>query len=130
MGPIGHAPKRTGRQTVGRNITWNWTCIIALQITDQSSRQRGRPTSTYPQLFKNNQREKAKKKLTGLFYCLIWDSLNLEGQVPVFISPKEQGRPVIPAGTEFPSRRLLRLAGLGWRYSIPLPHGLYDVYKQ
>jgi hypothetical protein len=34
----------TGRQTVGRNVTWNWTCVIALQITDPSSRQRGRPT--------------------------------------------------------------------------------------
>jgi hypothetical protein len=30
----GPAPRRTGRQTVGCNITWNWTCIIALQITD------------------------------------------------------------------------------------------------
>jgi hypothetical protein len=45
MGPNGGpAPKRTGRQTVGRNVTWNWTCVIALQITDPSSRQRGRPT--------------------------------------------------------------------------------------
>jgi hypothetical protein len=38
MGPTGGpAPRRTGRQTVGRNITWNWTCVIALQITDPSS---------------------------------------------------------------------------------------------
>jgi hypothetical protein len=51
------APRRTGRQTVGRNITWNWTFVIALQITDPSSRQRGRTTSTNPQLPKNNQRE-------------------------------------------------------------------------
>jgi hypothetical protein len=27
-------------------------------------------------------------ELTAIFYCLIWDSPNLEGQVPVFISPK------------------------------------------
>jgi hypothetical protein len=40
----GSAPRRTGRQTVGRNVTWNWTCVIALQITDPTSRQRGRPT--------------------------------------------------------------------------------------
>jgi hypothetical protein len=26
------------------SIAWNWTCVIALQITDPSSRQRGRPT--------------------------------------------------------------------------------------
>jgi hypothetical protein len=45
MGPIGSlAPRRTGRQTVGRNVTWNWTCVIALHNTDPSSRQRGRPT--------------------------------------------------------------------------------------
>jgi hypothetical protein len=40
----GPASRRTGRQTVGRNETWNWTCVIALQISDPSSRQRGRPT--------------------------------------------------------------------------------------
>jgi hypothetical protein len=45
MGPIGGpAPRRTGRQTVGRNVTWNWTCVIALQITDPSSRQ-GEPST-------------------------------------------------------------------------------------
>jgi hypothetical protein len=27
-------------------------------------------------------------ELTAIFYCLIWDSPNLEGQVPVFISPR------------------------------------------
>jgi hypothetical protein len=61
MGPIGDmAPRRTGRQSVGRNTTWHWTCVIALQITDQSSRQRGHPTSTNPQLSKNNQIEKGE----------------------------------------------------------------------
>jgi hypothetical protein len=45
MLPIGgSAPRRTGRHTVGRNVTWNRTCVIALQITDPSSPQRGRPT--------------------------------------------------------------------------------------
>jgi hypothetical protein len=34
--------------------------------------------------------------------------------------PREQGGPYIPPGTGFPFRRLLRLAGLRWRYSIPL----------
>jgi hypothetical protein len=40
----GPAPRRTSRQIVDSNVTWNWTCVIALQITDPSSRQRGRPT--------------------------------------------------------------------------------------
>jgi hypothetical protein len=35
--------------------------------------------------------------------------------------PQEQGGPVIPSGTGFPLRRLLRLAGLRWRYSNPPP---------
>jgi hypothetical protein len=30
---------------------------------------------------------------------------------------------VIPPGTGFPFRRLLRLEGLRWRYSTPPPHG-------
>jgi hypothetical protein len=33
--------------------------------------------------------------------------------------PKEQGGQVIPSGIGFPLRRLLRLAGLRWRYSNP-----------
>jgi hypothetical protein len=41
----------------------------------------------------------------------IRDSSNLE----------EQGGPVIPPGTGFPFRRLLRLAVLRWRYSTPPP---------
>jgi hypothetical protein len=35
--------------------------------------------------------------------------------------PLEQGGPVIAPGTGFPLRRLLRLAGLRWRYSNPSP---------
>jgi hypothetical protein len=44
---------------------------------------------------------------------------NLEGQVPVFISPKNSV--VILPGTGFPFRCLLRLAGLRCRYSNPPP---------
>jgi hypothetical protein len=47
----------------------------------------------------------------------IRDSCNLEGQVPVFIYPPEQGGPVIPPGTGFPFIRLVRLAELLWKYS-------------
>jgi hypothetical protein len=38
--------------------------------------------------------------------------------------PQEQGGPVIPRGTGFPFHRLLRLAGLWWRYSNPPARGL------
>jgi hypothetical protein len=44
-------------------------------------------------------------ELTAIFYCLIWDSPNLEGR------------------TGFPFCRLLRLAELRWRYSNPPSHG-------
>jgi hypothetical protein len=36
--------------------------------------------------------------------------------------PHEQGGPVIPPSTGFPFRRLLRLAGLWWKYSNPPQH--------
>jgi hypothetical protein len=39
----------------------------------------------------------------------------------IYIS-REQGGPDIPPGTRFPFCRLLRLAGLRWRYSILPPH--------
>jgi hypothetical protein len=31
-----------------------------------------------------------------IFYCLIWDSPNLEGQVPVFISPRKRVAQLYP----------------------------------
>jgi hypothetical protein len=53
MGPIeGPAPRRSCRQVVCRNM--DWTCVIALQITDPSSSQRGRSTLTNLQVSKNN----------------------------------------------------------------------------
>jgi hypothetical protein len=39
---------------------------------------------------------------------------------------QEQGGPVIPPENWVPFRRLLRLAGLRWRYSNLPPHGSYD----
>jgi hypothetical protein len=44
--------------------------------------------------------------------------------------PPDQDVPVIPPGTGFPFHRLLRLAGLRWRYSTPLPHGLLLCFVQ
>jgi hypothetical protein len=45
------------------------------------------------------------------------------GPGPRIYIPKEQGGPVIPPSTGFPFRRLLRPAGLRWKYSNPPPHG-------
>jgi hypothetical protein len=42
-------------------------------------------------------------ELTTIFYCLIWDSPNLEGQVPVFISPGKRVAQLYPPGIGFPS---------------------------
>jgi hypothetical protein len=44
--------------------------------------------------------------------------------------PQEQSDPVIPPGTGFPFRRLLRLAGLRWRYSNPPPHRRVKIKSQ
>jgi hypothetical protein len=49
----------------------------------------------------------------------IRDCAKLEGQVPVFIT----------LGTGFPFRRLLRLAGLRWRYSILPPHAFLRILR-
>jgi hypothetical protein len=35
-------------------------------------------------------------ELTAIFYCLIWDSPNLEGQVPIFISLKNRVAQLYP----------------------------------
>jgi hypothetical protein len=43
------------------------------------------------------------------------------GPGPRIYIPQEQGGPVIPPGTGLSFRRLLRLAGLRWRYSNPPP---------
>jgi hypothetical protein len=45
------------------------------------------------------------------------------GLGPRIYIPQEQGGTVIPLGTGFHFRRLLRLSGLRWRYSNPPPHG-------
>jgi hypothetical protein len=61
-------------------------------------------------------------------YFTLWDSRFPEpgGPPPRIYIPQEQGGPVIPPGTGFPFRRLLRFAGLRWKYSNPSPHGVPD----
>jgi hypothetical protein len=57
-------------------------------------------------------------ELTMKFYCFIWDSPNLEGQVPVFTSPNNRvPAQLYPQELRFPSHHLLQLSGLWWRYS-------------
>jgi hypothetical protein len=51
-------------------------------------------------------------------------SPNLEGPGPHIYISQEGDVPVIPPGTGFPFLRLLRLAGIRWRYSTLPPHGL------
>jgi hypothetical protein len=46
-----------------------------------------------------------------------------------YLYPPGTGWPGYTPGTGFPFRRLLRLAGLRWRYSNPPPHGRND-YSQ
>jgi hypothetical protein len=41
-------------------------------------------------------------ELTTIFYCLIWDFPNLEGQVPVFISPRNRVVQLYPWALGFP----------------------------
>jgi hypothetical protein len=45
------------------------------------------------------------------------------GTDPCIYIAQEKGGPVITPSTEFPFHRLLRLAGLRWRYSTAPPHG-------
>jgi hypothetical protein len=37
-------------------------------------------------------------ELMTIFYCLIWDSANLEDQIRVFISPRNRGSELYPRG--------------------------------
>jgi hypothetical protein len=65
-------------------------------------------------------------------YFTLSDSIFTQSGAPgprIYILPW-QGGPVIPPGTGFPFRRLLRLAGLRWRYSAPPPHGPTLCYNR
>jgi hypothetical protein len=57
------------------------------------------------------------------FYCLKFETPPTWRARSPYSNPQEQGCPIITPGTGFPFRRLLRLAGLRWRYSTAAPHG-------
>jgi hypothetical protein len=61
--------------------------------------------------------------LMATFYCLRFETPPTWRARSPYLYPQEQGGLVIPLGTGFPFRRLLRLAGLRWRLSKPPPHG-------
>jgi hypothetical protein len=58
-------------------------------------------------------------KLTAISYCLLWDSPNLEGQVPVFISPRNRVAQD-PWALGSLSVASYDSQGLRWKYSNPL----------
>jgi hypothetical protein len=62
-------------------------------------------------------------ELTAISYCLIWDSFNLEGQVPVFISPRNRVAQLYPRALCSLSVASYDSRGLRWKYSNPPPHG-------
>jgi hypothetical protein len=66
--------------------------------------------------------------LTTIFYCLRFEIPPTWIARSPYLYPQEQGGPVISPGTGFPFRRLLRLAGLRWKYSNPPPWGGICIY--
>jgi hypothetical protein len=65
--------------------------------------------------------------LMTTIYCLRFETPQSGGPGPHV--PQEQGGPVIPPSTGFPFRRLLRLAGLRWRYSNQPPDGYLNYSR-
>jgi hypothetical protein len=63
-----------------------------------------------------------------IFYCFRFEThANWRARAP-YLYFSEQSGLIITPGTGFHFRRPLRLAGLRWRYSNPLPHGVGLVY--
>jgi hypothetical protein len=58
-------------------------------------------------------------ELTAIFYSLIWDSPNLEGQVPVFISPRNRVAQLYPRALGF-QKRVQQTFIITVRYRCPL----------
>jgi hypothetical protein len=94
LNSCGHSPYVTS------SLTRGWVCCLQLLLAHVSAViLRSEPRGTHD----------------PILLSYIRDFLNLEGQ--------EEGDPVIPPGTGFPSRRLLGLTALQWRYLNPPQHG-------
>jgi hypothetical protein len=63
-------------------------------------------------------------ELTAISYCLIWDSPNPEGQVPLFISPRNRVAQLYPRALGSLSVASYDSRGLRWKCSNPPPHGV------
>jgi hypothetical protein len=66
-------------------------------------------------------------ELTAISYYLLWDSPNLEGQVPVFISPRNRVAQLYPRALDSLSVASYDSQGLRWRYCNPPPHGVHSA---
>jgi hypothetical protein len=75
---------------------------------------------------RSHSRVRVPRDLITIFYCLRFVTPPTWRASPRIYIPQEQGDPVIPPGSGFPFRRLLRLARLRWRYSNPSPYGVTD----
>jgi hypothetical protein len=73
-------------------------------------------------------RSESRRTHDRILLSQIRDSLNLEDQVLVVISPRNRVTRLFP-GSGFPFRRLLRLAGLRLRYLNPPPHGVTIFWR-
>jgi hypothetical protein len=60
----------------------------------------------------------------AIFYCLGFEHSQPERPCPCILHYPETGWHIYTPRHWVPFRRLLRLAGLRWRYSTPPPHGL------
>jgi hypothetical protein len=67
-------------------------------------------------------------ELTAIFYCLIWDSPNLEGQVPVFISPRNRVAQLYPWALGFLSVASYDSQGYSGGILTRLYMGLVSIY--
>jgi hypothetical protein len=61
--------------------------------------------------------DRSPAELTAIFYCLVRDSPNLEGQVPVFISPSNRVSQLYPRALGFLFVAPYDSQGLRWRFS-------------
>jgi hypothetical protein len=66
-------------------------------------------------------RSESRRTRDHILLSQIRDSPNLEGEVPIFISPRNRVAQLYHPGTGFHFHCLLQLTGLRWRYSTPPP---------